>query len=186
MSLTKILLVLVYSDAIVVQWNYGLLVKQAVIMYARFHIARDFGMIILRNWEPNFSYILVRVCTFCIVRGVIYFIDLFNDTLSVTEITQRHIKWEDNDESWAWEDSERLIHSLLQGTVPSCSVGTLLTYLLTYRAEPFLRSRQLCSHSRTSQHFMEPEGSSQCSQEPITGSYPEPDRPSPHHPILSL
>jgi hypothetical protein len=31
----------------------------------------------------------------------------------------------------------------------------LHTYLLTYGAEPFLRSRQLCSHSRTSQHFME-------------------------------
>jgi hypothetical protein len=34
--------------------------------------------------------------------------------------------------------------------------------------EPFLRSRQLCSHSRTSQHFMEPEGSLPCSQEPST------------------
>jgi hypothetical protein len=40
------------------------------------------------------------------------------------------------------------------------------TYLLTYEAEPFLRSRQLCSHPRTSQHFMEPEGSVPCSQEP--------------------
>jgi hypothetical protein len=30
---------------------------------------------------------------------------------------------------------------------------------LTHGAEPFLRSCQLCSHSRTSQHFMEPEGS---------------------------
>jgi hypothetical protein len=38
--------------------------------------------------------------------------------------------------------------------------------LLTYGAEPFLRSCQLCSHSRTSQHFIEPEGSSPCSQEP--------------------
>jgi hypothetical protein len=37
----------------------------------------------------------------------------------------------------------------------------LLTYLLAYGAEPFLRSHQLCSHSRTS-HFMEPEGSIQC------------------------
>jgi hypothetical protein len=37
---------------------------------------------------------------------------------------------------------------------------------LTYGAEPFLRSRQLCSPSRTSQHFMEPEGSIPCSQEP--------------------
>jgi hypothetical protein len=32
--------------------------------------------------------------------------------------------------------------------------------LLTQGAERFLRSCQLCSHSRTSQHFMEPEGSS--------------------------
>jgi hypothetical protein len=38
------------------------------------------------------------------------------------------------------------------------SAVCLLTYLLTYGAEPFLRSHQLCSHSRTSQHFMEPEG----------------------------
>jgi hypothetical protein len=32
----------------------------------------------------------------------------------------------------------------------------LLTYLLTYGAQPFLKSRQLYSHSITSQHFMEP------------------------------
>jgi hypothetical protein len=42
-------------------------------------------------------------------------------------------------------------------------------YLLTDGAEPFLRSYQLCSHSRTSQHFMEPEGSLLCSQEPSPG-----------------
>jgi hypothetical protein len=34
--------------------------------------------------------------------------------------------------------------------------------------------------SRTSQHFMEPEGSSPCSQEPFTGSCPEPDQSSLH------
>jgi hypothetical protein len=61
-----------------------------------------------------------------------------------------------------------------------------LLYLLTYGAELFLRSRQLCSHSRTPQHFMESEGSSPCSQEPSTGPYPEADRPSLHHPILSI
>jgi hypothetical protein len=33
-------------------------------------------------------------------------------------------------------------------------------YLLTYGAEPFLKSCQFCSHSGTSQHFKEPEGSS--------------------------
>jgi hypothetical protein len=57
---------------------------------------------------------------------------------------------------------------------------------LTYGAEPFLRSCQLCSHSGTSQHFKEPESSSPCSQEPSTGPYPEPVRSSPYHPILSL
>jgi hypothetical protein len=64
--------------------------------------------------------------------------------------------------------------------------NNIITYLLTYGAEPFLRSCQLCSHSRASQHFMEPEGSSPCSQEPSNGPYPKPDQPSPHHPILPL
>jgi hypothetical protein len=57
---------------------------------------------------------------------------------------------------------------------------------LTRGAEPFLRSRQLCSYSRTSQHFMEPEASLPCSKESSTGLYPEPDRSNPYHPILSL
>jgi hypothetical protein len=52
---------------------------------------------------------------------------------------------------------------------------------MTVLAEPFLRSCQLCSHWRTSQHFMEPDGSSPCSQEPSIGPYPEPDRSSPSH-----
>jgi hypothetical protein len=38
-----------------------------------------------------------------------------------------------------------------------------LTHSLTYGAEPFLRSRQLCSYSRTSQHFMKPIGPLPCS-----------------------
>jgi hypothetical protein len=57
---------------------------------------------------------------------------------------------------------------------------------LTHGAEPFLRSRQLCSYLRTSQHFMEPECSLPCSQEPSTGPCPEPDQSNPYHPILSL
>jgi hypothetical protein len=61
----------------------------------------------------------------------------------------------------------------------------IFTYVLTYEAEPFLRSCQLCSYSRTSQHFMELQGSLPCSQEPSTGPYPERDRSGPYHPILS-
>jgi hypothetical protein len=55
---------------------------------------------------------------------------------------------------------------------------------LTHGAEPFLRSCQLCSHSRTPQRFMEPEDSLPRSQEPSTGPYPEPDRSNLHHPLL--
>jgi hypothetical protein len=58
--------------------------------------------------------------------------------------------------------------------------------LLTYGAEPFLRSCQLCTHSRTSQHFMEPEVSSPYSQEPPTGPYPEPSHPVSLRSILIL
>jgi hypothetical protein len=45
--------------------------------------------------------------------------------------------------------------------------SSLLTYLLTNGAEPFLRSWQLGSHARTSQRFMQPEVSLPCSQEPF-------------------
>jgi hypothetical protein len=49
--------------------------------------------------------------------------------------------------------------------------------------------REATSHSATqdfSQHFMEPEGSLPCPQDPTTGPYPKPDQSSPHHPILFL
>jgi hypothetical protein len=53
----------------------------------------------------------------------------------------------------------------------------ILTYnpVLTHGAEPFFRSCPLCSYSRTSHHFMEPEGSLPCSQEPSTCPHAEPD-----------
>jgi hypothetical protein len=73
-------------------------------------------------------------------------------------------------ESWTWKDMQGSGRRLIQVISPDLPVGTehLLTWVLTHGAEPFLRSRQLCSHSRTSQHFTEPEGSTPCSQEPST------------------
>jgi hypothetical protein len=59
-------------------------------------------------------------------------------------------------------------------------------YISLHGTVPFLRKRQLCSYSRISQHFMEPEGSLPCSQQPSTGPYPEPDQFSPCHSILPL
>jgi hypothetical protein len=62
-----------------------------------------------------------------------------------------------------------------------CAGHHSFTRSLTDRAETFLRSRQLCSHTRTSQYFMEPESSLPCSREPSTDPYHEP-----HQSNLSL
>jgi hypothetical protein len=56
--------------------------------------------------------------------------------------------------------------------------GGWFLFFSTYGSQnlkPLLRSRQLCSYSRTSQNFMEPEVSLPPLQEPSTGPYPEPD-----------
>jgi hypothetical protein len=70
--------------------------------------------------------------------------------------------------------------------LPQPRTFSFLFLTFTHGAEPFLRSCQLCSYSSTSEHFMEPEGSLLCSQEPSTGLYPEPDQSNPYHRILSL
>jgi hypothetical protein len=69
---------------------------------------------------------------------------------------------------------------------PSCKTTHEVVHSLTHRAEPFSRSRWLCSYSGTSQHFMEPKGSLPWSQEPSTGPYPNPDQSNPRHLIPSL
>jgi hypothetical protein len=74
--------------------------------------------------------------------------------------------------------------------LPDCTAPYLwnsLTYLLTFlRSWALLEEPPIVQPSRTPQHFMEPEGSIQCSQEPSTGPYPEPYQSTPLHPILSL
>jgi hypothetical protein len=50
-------------------------------------------------------------------------------------------------------------------------------------------SWEAASHLATqdySKHFMEPEGSLPCSQEPSNVPYPQPDHSSPYHPVLPL
>jgi hypothetical protein len=56
--------------------------------------------------------------------------------------------------------------SQTKGNYPRSAITNVL-----HGTEPFSRDHQLCSYSRTSQHFMEPEGSLPCSQEP----YSKPD-----------
>jgi hypothetical protein len=50
----------------------------------------------------------------------------------------------------------------------------ILIGILTYGAEPFLRSCNSAAIQKIPSNFKEPEGSSPCSQEPSTGPYPEP------------
>jgi hypothetical protein len=54
---------------------------------------------------------------------------------------------------------------------PPWTKDSFIYHSITHGTDPFLRSCQLCSYSRTSQHFMEPEGSLPPSQEPSTGPY---------------
>jgi hypothetical protein len=64
--------------------------------------------------------------------------------------------------------------------------STAITYFLTYGAEPSSEAANCAATQELPSIFKEPEGSSPCSQEPSTGPYPQPDRFSPYHPILSL
>jgi hypothetical protein len=80
-------------------------------------------------------------------------------------------------------------HQLFKEITPLTDSVIYTTHWLTKYvggAEPFLKTRQFFRCSKTSQYFMELEGSLQCSQEPSKGPYADEDQSSPYHPILSL
>jgi hypothetical protein len=82
------------------------------------------------------------------------------------------------------QDGEIMKFHIMQLSTITSNFISIIT--LTHGAEPILRSCQLCSHSRTSQNFMESEGLLPCSKELSTGPYSEPDQSNPYYPILSL
>jgi hypothetical protein len=65
----------------------------------------------------------------------------------------------------------QLRYRVLLGKKTSELYQKLTTYL--QGAEIFLKSLQSLIYSKTSEHFMEPEGSLPCSQKPSTGHYLE-------------
>jgi hypothetical protein len=59
------------------------------------------------------------------------------------------------------------------------------TYTNIHKGPIYTNKHMNNTYTRISQHFMEPEVSLPCSQEPSTGPYPEPDLSNPYHPIPS-
>jgi hypothetical protein len=89
--------------------------------------------------------------------------------------------------TWCYISEDITLQSLLwQPQIQHWLLLTQYITWITHGAEPFSRSHQLCSYSRTSQDFMEPGDSSPHSHKPSIGPYPEPDRSNPYHPILPL
>jgi hypothetical protein len=65
------------------------------------------------------------------------------------------------------------------------SKSLVITYLRT-ELSPSWEAANCPAIKKIPSNFKEPEGSSPCSQEPVTGPYPEPVQSSPYHPVLSL
>jgi hypothetical protein len=95
---------------------------------------------------------LLRIC--CLATGTLSIVSVSHKSISLMRNNAVCIVLTLQDKcltlwlSAGSKKSHSFIHSLLG-----------LTYSLTHGAEPFLRSCQLYSHARTSQHFMEPKGS---------------------------
>jgi hypothetical protein len=83
--------------------------------------------------------------------------------------------------SRAWHDTSTAKHSVISTYLVT---PRNITYLFT-ELSPSWETANCAATQELPQHFMEPEGSLSCSQEPSTGPYPKPDRSSPVHTIPS-
>jgi hypothetical protein len=79
----------------------------------------------------------------------------------------------------------QIIHQAKQTKLHWLEVSSEINGNTFLRSGALLQKLSLCNHSRTSLHFMVTEGSSRYWQEPSNGHYPEPDRSSPYHPVIS-
>jgi hypothetical protein len=65
-------------------------------------------------------------------------------------------------------------------------VTAALYYINSMELSPSWEAARRSATQEISQHFMAPEASLPCSQEPSNDPYPKPDQSSPYHSILSL
>jgi hypothetical protein len=103
---------------------------------------------------------LKALCTQLLLRMKRHFIN----TLRICQTIHDYLRTFE----WMWRSMTcRSMHwiswRIVWALYYKCSLSALTRKL------PFLRSRQLCCYSRTSQHFMEHKDSLPCSQEPSTG-----------------
>jgi hypothetical protein len=132
----------------------------------------------LQGWRINQACYLLYVRVLLVLffhhedRGDMF---LRNVGIPSTDYTALYTKrW---DSSWPTLSESQLLYNKL--AEEQCRVSNSLR-----GAQCFFSSRQLLSYSRMSQNSMQPGGSLLCSQEPSSGTYPEPDESSPCYPTI--
>jgi hypothetical protein len=131
--------------------------KLALTLRRQAAVAQSVGIVRLRTQAMEFSFFLVSTLCWSVYQ--------YHEAKQISEVYMP---------SCFIKSSHLFLDPttcLLLQSLPTKILYAYFLKSLTHGAEPFLRSRQLCSHWRTSQRFMEPEGSSPYSQEPSTGPW---------------